>query len=160
MGAAKGSPPWNAGTSKGWTDKRGYRWLYVTDGGCRRARREHRVVMEQHLGRRLEPWELVHHRDENPSNNSIDNLELRQFGEHTAEHHRGTRKSADAKRSMEAFALLREELKHERALRADLLAALNHLAELFADLRPLGDDTEREVALLNAHAAIAKATAQ
>jgi hypothetical protein len=37
---------------------------------------EHRLIMEQHLGRYLEPAEVVHHIDENPSNNAIDNLRL------------------------------------------------------------------------------------
>lgn len=37
---------------------------------------EHRLVMEQHLGRYLEPSEIVHHIDENPSNNAIENLQL------------------------------------------------------------------------------------
>ena len=37
---------------------------------------EHRLVMERHLGRYLTPDEVVHHKDGNPSNNDIDNLEL------------------------------------------------------------------------------------
>src|SRR5262245_32010353 len=37
---------------------------------------EHRLVMERHLGRYLLPEEVVHHLDENPSNNAIENLEL------------------------------------------------------------------------------------
>ncbi len=37
---------------------------------------QHRLVMEQHLGRYLEPSEVVHHIDENPSNNDISNLQL------------------------------------------------------------------------------------
>ncbi len=37
---------------------------------------EHRYVMEQHIGRYLEPDEVVHHIDENPSNNDISNLRL------------------------------------------------------------------------------------
>lgn len=37
---------------------------------------EHRYVIEQHLGRYLEPGEVVHHIDENPSNNDISNLRL------------------------------------------------------------------------------------
>jgi hypothetical protein len=37
---------------------------------------EHRVVMEQHIGRPLLKTEVVHHVDRNPSNNHIDNLEL------------------------------------------------------------------------------------
>lgn len=37
---------------------------------------EHRLVMEQQLGRHLEEWELVHHKDGNRSNNVAENLEL------------------------------------------------------------------------------------
>lgn len=123
MGAAKGSVPWNAGAGKGWTDKRGYQWLYVTENGRRVARRAHRVAMEAHLGRKLEPWELVHHKDGNPANNELANLEVTEWGAHTAEHHTGGRKSEDARRSMEAFALMREQLRREREAKAELLEA-------------------------------------
>lgn len=37
---------------------------------------EHRWLMEQHLGRYLEPEEVVHHKDENPFNNALTNLQL------------------------------------------------------------------------------------
>ena len=37
---------------------------------------EHRLVMEAHIGRLLTETERVHHKDENRSNNVIDNLEL------------------------------------------------------------------------------------
>ena len=36
----------------------------------------HRIVMENYLGRLLEDNEIVHHKDHNKKNNSIDNLEL------------------------------------------------------------------------------------
>lgn len=48
---------------------------YITPSGTKYVL-EHRLVMEQHLGRYLQPEEVVHHRDKNPTNNTIDNLEL------------------------------------------------------------------------------------
>lgn len=36
----------------------------------------HRVVMEKHLGRKLENWEHIHHKDGNPVNNKITNLKI------------------------------------------------------------------------------------
>lgn len=54
-------------------------------GQLRRAR----VVMEQHLGRLLLTSEIVHHKDGNPANDDIDNLEIISKGEHTALHSRG-----------------------------------------------------------------------
>ena len=155
MPAAKGSVPWNAGTSTGWTDKRGYRWVYVTENGKRRSRREHRVIVEKNIGRRLEPWEVVHHKDGNPSNNEISNLEVIEFGSHTAEHHTGSRKTYEARRSMEAFALMREELKAERALSANLLEALEAALKLIELVMPIDGDVTRK-----ARAAIAKAAGE
>ena len=156
MPAAKGTVPWNAGKGQGWKDKRGYLWLYVTENGRRVARRAHRVAMERHIGRRLEPWELVHHKDGNPGNNAIENLEIAEWGAHTAEHHTGGRKSEDARRSMEAFGLLREQLKREREIKADLLEALQRLSAQCERLRLPGQhETDAEK---TARAVIAKTT--
>jgi hypothetical protein len=124
MGTPKGTVPWNAGTSQGWTDKRGYRWRYVVQNGKRRAIREHRYVMAQSLGRTLEPWEVVHHRDGNPLNNDLSNLELIEVGEHTYQHHNGSQRTDNAKKSLRIFAQMREEIRHLRGVNAALLEAL------------------------------------
>ena len=44
--------------------------------------REHRWLMEQHLGRSLESWEHVHHIDGNHLNNSLNNLEVLSNADH------------------------------------------------------------------------------
>ena len=38
---------------------------------------KHRYIMQQHLGRALEEYEQVHHKDGNKQNNLIENLEIR-----------------------------------------------------------------------------------
>lgn len=49
---------------------------------------EHRHIMENHIGRRLRPTEVVHHKDNDILNNHIDNLELiDNQGRHIREHH-------------------------------------------------------------------------
>ena len=53
---------------KGWVNDSGYRIINKT--------REHRLVMEKHLGRRLGDNEDVHHKDGDRLNNAIDNLEV------------------------------------------------------------------------------------
>lgn len=50
------------------------------------GRHEHRVVMEQKLGRTLSSDEIVHHIDGNKKNNYPDNLELTDRSKH-AKHH-------------------------------------------------------------------------
>ena len=46
----------------------------------------HRVIMENHLGRLLEPYEVVHHKNENTKDNRIENLELMTNSSHSAMH--------------------------------------------------------------------------
>lgn len=54
-----------------------------------------RVIMENYLGRKLEDYEEVHHKDGNPLNNNIDNLEVLTKEEHLQRHSKDKRKYYD-----------------------------------------------------------------
>ena len=45
--------------------------------------------MEKHIGRYLEPEEVVHHINHDKLDNRIDNLEITDLATHTREHHLG-----------------------------------------------------------------------
>lgn len=50
---------------------------------------EHRFVMEQYLGRKLERNEIVHHINGNKSDNRIENLQIMTLSEHSKKHMTG-----------------------------------------------------------------------
>jgi hypothetical protein len=69
------------GSGQGWMEQ-GY--LFLSVKGTRIAL--HRWLMEQHLGRKLLSNEIIHHKDWNKLNNSLDNLELTTNSEHRKIH--------------------------------------------------------------------------
>lgn len=45
-----------------------------------------RIIMETYLGRKMLPAEVVHHKDRNPLNNNVENLEVLNRADHTKLH--------------------------------------------------------------------------
>lgn len=63
-----------------------YKTVAIKRGGKIQFAKEHRVIMENKLGRRLKPDETVHHKDHNRYNNDPSNLAILSIAEHKALH--------------------------------------------------------------------------
>jgi hypothetical protein len=79
-------PMWDGGKHK----SHGYIMVYAKDHPFAQGNNkvpEHRLVMESHIGRHLTTEEVVHHENEDPADNRIENLILfKSHAEHMAYH--------------------------------------------------------------------------
>ncbi|MDP2363555.1 MAG: HNH endonuclease [Ignavibacteria bacterium] len=78
-------------------DKYGYVWVWLPLNDFFRSMtrkhtsyiREHRLIMAKYLGRCLESWETVHHKNGIKNDNRVENLEIFKVGSHIKEHNKG-----------------------------------------------------------------------
>lgn len=80
------NPKWNGGKT---ITSNGYIMLWKPDHPDRDSRgyiKEHRLIMEKHLGRRLKHSELVHHINGIKTDNRIENLEIMTMALHMQHH--------------------------------------------------------------------------
>lgn len=94
----------------------GYVYVYAPDhpNAKRHRIQEHRLVMEQELGRYLEPDEVVHHIDSNRQNNDPDNLVVMSYRDHL-DLHRKTGRAPTLRQQTITLRAENEELKAELA---------------------------------------------
>jgi len=80
----------NPRKSKGYWFENGYKVIYIGNG---KGKKEHIIIMEKYIGRKLKQNECVHHINQNKLDNKIDNLELTTISNHAKIHRNMKRKS-------------------------------------------------------------------
>jgi len=95
---------WKGGIKR---DKDGYVYRYRPDHPYATSQGyvyEHRLVLEEYLGRYLEPEEIAHHCNEVKNDNKIENLDITLRREHPVIHFKGKKREQISKRMKEWWA--------------------------------------------------------
>ena len=96
-------PRWKGGR---YVTLKGYVYIRLQDG---RYRGEHRIKMEEALGRPLSTSEVVHHRNGHKQDNVPKNFRLMRMADHSKEHWR-QRRQAQSQNQLKLFEVRQESL--------------------------------------------------
>lgn len=100
------------------------------DNGNRIFQDEHRKIMEEYLGRKLEKNEIVHHINGNKRDNRIENLQLMTLSEHSRLHNPIGRKLNDKTKEKMSIANKNKINKHRKLSENDIINIVNKYKEL------------------------------
>ncbi len=67
----------------------------------------YRLIIEKHIGRYLKPEEIIHHKDEDRTNNNIENLQIMTNSEHISHHMKKRWKDPEYRKKMIKYNKLR-----------------------------------------------------
>ena len=97
--SGSGGANWNGGVTY---NSSGYKMIYSPNhpNSTTDYVMEHRLIMEEEIGRLLKEDEVVHHKNEIKDDNRIENLELMKVGEHITKHNKGREVSKETREKM------------------------------------------------------------
>ena len=82
-----------------YNEQDGY-WQITTKSEGNKGKALHRCIYEDYHKCTILPSIVVHHKDHNKTNNSIDNLELMTWKQHTSHHHKGRKLSMERRKQI------------------------------------------------------------
>lgn len=104
----------------------------IKTGKCK-TDRLHRILMEEHIGRKLDKNEIVHHKNGNIFNNNLDNLEIMTTVEHSRLHTTERMSKPSEKEKVSRFFTGRKRSKEFIEKMSKFTLTSRHTAKLIAD---------------------------